>query len=421
MSARATLEGWVSNVKPVGGIVFIEVINSLDLKATTVVVKRSENEELWLRSKELKLGSPVRIRGRIPERIVSKLGREVHAEEIEVLGEPIDVMPIDPSGKTKALLDTILSYRYVALRLPSQRAIFRVRAKMVSVIRRFFEENEFLEVHTPKICGAGAEGGATLFTLDYFGRQAFLAQSPQLYKQMLMAGIPRVYEITPYFRAEKFSTTRHLNESWGADAEIGFIRGPEDVMRVLENLVVYVIECLRQEAKEELRILGVDLKVPRKPFKRLSYEEAIEIAKSQGIDISYGEDLGTEAEAKIGEAMAEEGYDAYFITLYPWEIKPFYIMRAEGGLSFSFDLDYKGLELASGGQREHRYEELIKNIKDKGLNPKSFVFYTEAFKYGMPPHGGFGLGIDRLLMKVLGMGNIREVVLFPRDRQRLVP
>ena len=415
------LKGWVTNVKPLGKIVFMEVIDDFNLRPVTVVIKKDLSEELWLKAKSIKLGSAVVVRGEIPPRIISKRGLEVHASDIDVVGEPRDIMPIDPSGKTGALLDTILNYRYVALRLPEQRAVFRVRAKLLGIIRRYFEERGFLEVHTPKICGAGAEGGATLFEIDYFGMRAFLSQSPQLYKQMLMASVPKVYEITPYFRAEKFNTTRHLNESWGVDVEIAFIKSHEDVMNVLEELISYSIMKIIEEAKEELEILGVNLKPPRRPFKRLTYKEAVEIARSKGHDISYGDDLDTKAEALIGEAMAEEGYDAYFIIDYPWDAKPFYIMRTEGGLSASFDLDYKGMELASGGQREHRYEVLLENIKLKGLNPGDFKFYLDAFKYGMPPHGGFGLGFDRLLMKILHRKNIREVVLFPRDRFRLVP
>jgi len=415
------LKGWVTNVKPLGKIVFVEVIDDLSLRPVTVVVKKDLSEELWLEARSIKLGSAVVVKGKIPPRIISKKGLEVHASSIEVVSEPLDLMPIDPSGKTGALLDTILNYRYVALRLPEQRAVFRVRAKLLSIIRRYFEERGFLEVQTPKICGAGAEGGATLFEIDYFGTRAFLSQSPQLYKQMLMASVPRVYEITPYFRAEKFNTTRHLNESWGVDVEIAFIESHEDVMYVLEDLVSYSIAKVMEEAREELEILDVSPKPPRRPFKRLTYKEAIEIARSMGHDINYGEDLDTKAEALIGEAMAEEGYDAYFIVNYPWDAKPFYIMRTQGGLSASFDLDYKGLELASGGQREHRYEALLENIRLKGLNPKDFKFYLDAFKYGMPPHGGFGLGFDRLLMKILYRKNIREVVLFPRDRYRLVP
>jgi len=414
------ISGWVNAVRVVGGVAFLEVIDGNELTVYTIVAKRDENPKAWESATRAKVGSAVSVKGFVPCRQISKRGIEVRAQEISLVAEPLDYLPLDPSGKTPALLETMIEHRYVALRAPRQRALFRIRALVVKAIREFFEARGFLEVHTPKICGAGAEGGATLFRIDYFGREAYLAQSPQLYKQMLMCGMSKVYEITPYFRAEPFSTSRHLNESWGVDAEMAFISSPEDVMRVLEDLVLHVFEKVKNSARAELNELGVDVKTPRAPFKRLSYSEALEILKSRGYGVKWGQDLGSDEEKVLGEAMREEGYDAYFVVEYPWEAKPFYIMRRDG-LSESFDLDYGGLELASGGQREHRYDKLVENIRLKGLNMESFSFYLEAFKYGMPPHGGFGLGLDRLVMVITGAQNIREVVLFPRDRQRLVP
>jgi len=415
-----TIKGWINEVRSLGGIVFIEIIEGNSLKPITVVVKREENPQLVKVAKKIKLGSAVKIKGLEPEKIISRKGREVHATEIKVLAEPIEPPPLDPTGKTKALLDTIIQYRYFALRLPIQKAIFRIRAGLVEASRIFLSQKGLLEVHTPKICGAGAEGGATVFEIDYFGRRAFLSQSPQLYKQMLMCSLPGVYEITPYFRAEKFNTPRHLNESWGIDAEISFIESYEDVMSLLEDLIIHIFNYLKINYNDELSTLNINLNIPRKPFKRIPYSEVLEILRNEGINLKWGEDLDSEAERVLGEIMKEEGYEAYFITCYPWKAKPFYIMR-KNEESESFDLDYKGLELASGGQREHRYHKLVENIKDKMLNPETFSFYLEAFKYGMPPHGGFGLGLDRLLMVIIGVKNIREVVLFPRDRQRLVP
>lgn len=414
------LSGWVNSIRAVGGIVFLEVIDGSSLDVYTVVVKKSGNPEVWQRASKIKTGSAITVRGTIPEVQVSRRGLEVHATSLEVLAEPVDLLPLDTAGTTPALLDTIIEHRYVALRMTKQRAIFRIRAIVASAAREYLESNGFLEVHTPKICGAGAEGGATLFQLDYFGRRAFLSQSPQLYKQMLMCGISRVYELTPYFRAEPHSTIRHLNESWGIDVEMGFIDEVEEIMSVLEGLIAHVFAKVKEAASRELDAIGVRLSEPRRPFKRLDYGEALEILKSLGFEVDWGQDLGSAEEKAIGEFMLKEGYDAYFIVNYPWEAKPFYIMR-KGRLSAAFDLDYKGLELASGGQREHRYNELVENIRIKGLNPDDFSFYLKAFKYGMPPHGGFGLGLDRLVMVITQAQNIREVVLFPRDRQRLVP
>ena len=407
-------------MRVVGGIAFLEVVDGVELQIYTVVVKRDENPAAWEAASRAKIGTAIVVEGEVPSAQISKRGVEVRAKTLTLAAEPIDILPLDPSGRTPALLENLINHRYVALRIPRQRAIFRVRALVTKAAREFLEERGFIEVHTPKIVGAGAEGGATLFRIDYFGKTAFLAQSPQLYKQMLMCGLSRVYEITPYFRAEPFSTVRHLNESWGIDIEMAFIERVEDVMTLLEELIVYVFEYVKNNASRELKELGVDLKIPRRPFKRLPYNEALEILKGRGFELEWGQDFGGDEERIIGQVMAEEGYDAYFIVDYPWRAKPFYIMR-KGEASASFDLDYRGMELASGGQREHRYERVVENIREKGLSVDDFSFYLEAFKYGIPPHGGFGLGLDRLVMVITGAQNIREVVLFPRDRQRLLP
>jgi len=416
------IEGWVTNAKVVGRIAFLEVMDDLLLKPVTVVVKKDEVEdEVWRAATSIKLGSAVRVEGVKPERVVSRKGREFHARALQVLAEPVDLLPIDPTGKTPASPEAYINYRYLALRLPRYRAIFLARSTLMSLTREYFHSKGFLEVNTPKIVGAGAEGGATLFVVEYFERKAYLSQSPQLYKQMLMCGVPRVFEITPYFRAERFSTVRHLNESWGLDVEIGFVDGLEDVLGVLDDYIRYVTRRVNEELGSILREQGFNLLPPIKKIPRYTYHEVIEILKGLGFNVRVGDDLDTQAEKVLGDYLEKQGVYAYFITDYPWEAKPFYIMKSEGGLSKSFDLDIRGIEVASGGQREHRYVELLSNMREKGLNLEDFAFYLEAFKYGMPPHGGFGLGLDRLLMTLLGLHNIREAVLFPRDRFRLVP
>ena len=414
--------GWVSNRKVLGRIAFLEVIDDMSVKPLTVVVKRDEvPDEVWRVATGVKLGSAVRVWGREPEKVISKKGRELHARLIEVVAEPKELPPIDPTGKTPASFDTYIDYRYLALRLPRYRALFLARSALMNFTREYFVSRGFLEVNTPKIVGAGAEGGATLFVVEYFERKAYLSQSPQLYKQMLMCGVPRVFEITPYFRAEKFNTVRHLNESWGLDVEIGFIDGMEDVLSVLEDYVKYVVRRMNEELGDTLREQGFNLLEPLKSIPRITYEEAIKLLNQLGAGLRFGDDLDSNSERLLGEYMEGRGQPAYFIVRYPWEAKPFYIMRSPDGLSESFDLDIRGIEVASGGQREHRYEELLRNIREKGLREEDFSFYLESFKHGMPPHGGFGLGLDRLLMTLLGVSNIREVVLFPRDRYRLVP
>ena len=414
------LKGWVNYKRELGGIIFIEMLSENSLEPVTVVIKKKENVQAWNIARSIKLGSAILVEGTYPSKSMSKRGREFRAEKIEIMSKPEAPLPVDPSLKTSMHFDTRLRYRYLLLRTKEERALFKIRAEVLKTAREFLERKGFLEVNTPKICGAGAEGGATVFELKYFGRRAFLAQSPQLYKQMLMAGLTKVYEITPYFRAEKHHTTRHLNESWAIDLEMGFISGMEEVMNLLEELVCHILKEIRKRSEEELEILGVEITIPRRPFARLEYSEVLEMLEEEGVHLEWGEDLGDTEERALGEIMKNRGYDIYFIIHYPWRVKQFYIMR-EGELSRSFDLDYRGLEISSGGQREHRYEELVRNIREKGLNPIDFEFYLEAFKYGMPPHGGCGVGVERLLMKMLNIENIRKTILFPRDIQRLIP
>ncbi len=414
--------GWIIRKKVVGKVVIIEVSGDSSVKPHVMVLKRDREPELYSMAKELDIGTSLCFEGEIAPEQKSKRGVEYLVHKLKVYSKPIEPLPVDTVGKVPALLDTRIKYRYLLLRNPVEKAIFRIRAGVIEAARKYLLEHGFMEIHTPKIVAAGAEGGATLFPVQYFENTAYLSQSPQLYKQMLMASLPRVFEITPYFRAEKFNTTRHLNESWGIDVEQAFIESEEDVMKTLEELIAYIIDYIRRNYEEELEILGVELKPVSTPFKRIEFSEAVEILKSEGMDISGEEDLTDAAEKKLGEIMAEKGYELYFITKFPWTSTGFYYMREEDGVKTrKFDLDYKGLEIASGGQREHRYEKLIKAMRDKNLDPSNFSFYLEAFKYGMPPHGGFGLGVERLLMKMLDLTNIREAVLFVRDRTRLTP
>jgi len=414
--------GWVIRRKIVGRVAIIEVSGDSSVKPHVIVLKADREPELFEKYYNIDVGTAICFEGEISPEQKSLRGVEYIVREIKVYAKPLEPLPVDTVGKVPTLLDTRIKYRYLLIRNPVEKAIFKIRAGVVEAARKYLIENGFFEIHTPKIVAAGAEGGATLFTVQYFENTAYLSQSPQLYKQMLMASLPRVFEITPYFRAEKFNTTRHLNESWGIDVEQGFIESEEDVMNTLENLVAYIIEYVRKNYAEELEVLGVELKPVSTPFKRVEFRKAVELLESEGLTLPSSEDLTDAAEKKLGEIMAEKGYELYFITKFPWASTAFYYMREEDGVTTrKFDLDYRGLEIASGGQREHRYDKLIEAMRDKGLNPENFSFYLEAFKYGMPPHGGFGLGIERLLMKMLNLTNIREATIFVRDRTRLIP
>jgi aspartyl-tRNA synthetase len=269
------------------------------------------------------------------------------------------------------------------------------------------------------------EGGTALFPITYFDREAFLNQSPQLFKQILMSGgMDRVFEIGPIFRAEEHDTRRHLNEATSIDIEASFV-DHFDVMEILENMVEYVYTRVIENVPDALEVLGIELKVPKTPFLKLTYQEAIEIVNSHGEeDLKWGDDLSTLSEHTIGEHVFQEtGEEHYFIIDWPTEIKPFYAMPYEEKPEFSksFDMMHRTMELSSGAQRIH-FPEMLKNrIADQGLDPEGFDFYLRAFSYGMPPHSGWGLGCERFVMTMLGVENIRDVVLFPRDRRRLSP
>jgi nondiscriminating aspartyl-tRNA synthetase len=334
---------------------------------------------------------------------------------------PIDIV----EGKVDIDLDTRLNHRILDLRKPTINAIFRVQHSLVRFAREFLEKNDFVEIHTPKIVAEATEGGANLFEVKYFERKAYLAQSPQFYKQlMLLAGFGRVFEIAPVFRAEKHNTRRHVNEYTSFDFEMAWISGVEDVMKMEEQMLHYSFEKTKKAEAQELEILGVDFKIPRVPFKRVKYVEAIDLLNKAGKDLAINDDLDPESEQLLGQIFPEKfGTDMVFITHYPLELRPAYTMPSmtDEGMTESFDLTYKGMEITTGGQRIHLYDLLVDRFKAKGFNPPDFSFYLDPFKYGAPPHGGLGLGVERLTMQILGIENIREATLLPRDRERLTP
>lgn len=419
---EATVAGWVEDVRNLGGIAFLIVRQ----KGGTlqVTVRKKADEALFARAASIPRESAVVAFGKVEANPQARNGWELVATSLEVLSPAAVPLPLPVVDKVGAELDTRLDNRALDLRKPEKRAIFHVRAAVLSAFRSHLDGLGFTEVQTPKLAGAGAEGGATLFETDYFGRPAFLSQSPQLYKQILMAtGLDRVYEIAPAFRAEPSDTVRHVTEFTSFDGEVAWIRDQEDFLRILEKTVVHAIERVREVAAADLELLKADPPVPRLPLRRLPYVEALEILRGHGKRIHDGEDIDTEAEKILGRAMAEEKIEMFFLVEYPTLIKPFYIMpkTEEPEYSHSFDLEYRGDEMASGGQREHRHEPLVTRMKAQGLDPANFEFYLKAFRYGMPPHGGWGFGIDRFVQKLLGLANIREAILFPRDRARLVP
>jgi nondiscriminating aspartyl-tRNA synthetase len=419
----ATVAGWVHEIRDLGGIAFIIVRDT-----TGKIQVKFEKDEMDENLVETGLGvhreSVIRVTGAVEEEERAPTGVEVVPEEIEVVAEADPELPLDPSGKVDAELPTRLDNRTLDLRKDEVKAIFEIRAEMLRSVREKFRSLNCTEINTPKIVATGTEGGTELFPITYFGREAFMNQSPQLFKQLMVgSGLERVFEIGPIFRAEEHNTPRHLNEATSIDFESAFI-DQTGAMDACEAVVIAAYEGVANNCEDELETLGMEdaFEVPDEGFPRLPYEEAIERINATGAldePLVWGDDLPTEGERALGEEMGQH----YFITEWPSEIKPFYIKDTDDDpeLSTGFDLMHPRLELVSGGQREHRHEHLIEGFQQQGLEPEAFEYYTKMFRYGMPPHAGWGLGGERLVMTMLGLDNIREAVLFPRDRQRLSP
>jgi aspartyl-tRNA synthetase len=423
--------GWIQETRDMGGIAFV-ILRDRSGTLQVVLPKKKLSPELVESLTKLNRESVVAILGTVKASEKARNGYEVLPKEVRVLNESAAPLPMGIVDKVDVDFETRLDNRFLDLRKPEVQAIFRVRSALVKAGIDSFTRQGFAQVHTPRIIGASSEGGTDLFPVKYFERDAFLAQSPQLYKQMLMAtGMDRQFEVATYFRAEKHNSYRHLNEVTAFDVEMAFVESEEDVMHVLETAVRDMWAGVHEQCHAELALLQKEVKVPALPFARVRYDEALKLVngtgrwtndKGQPAEIPWGEDLNAAAEKILGEVMAARGHQFYFITKYPEQIRPFYtFIDDDGATSRSFDLEHNGLEVTSGAQRQHDPVKLERRIRDKGLDPSDFSDYLKPFRYGMPPHGGFGLGIDRLTMEVLGLANVREAVLFPRDRTRLAP
>jgi nondiscriminating aspartyl-tRNA synthetase len=418
----ATVAGWVHEIRDLGGIAFL-ILRDTSGKIQVKFEKDEMDDDLVETGLDVHRESVVRVAGRVEEEERAPTGVEVVPDSVEVVAEADPELPLDPSGKVDADLSTRLDNRTLDLRKEEVKAVFELRAEVLRAVREQFRELGCTEINTPKIVATGTEGGTELFPVTYFGREAFMNQSPQLFKQLMVgSGLERVFEIGPIFRAEEHNTPRHLNEATSIDFESAFY-DHTDAMDACETVVRAAYEGVAEHCQDELATLGFeDFSVPEADFPRLSYEEAIERVNATGeLDeqLVWGDDLSTEAEHALGEDVGRH----YFVTDWPSEIKPFYIKDHDDDpeLSTGFDLMHPSLELVSGGQREHRYDHLIEGFEQQGLEPEAFEYYTKMFRYGMPPHAGWGLGAERLVMTMLDLGNIREAVLFPRDRQRLSP
>ncbi len=420
---HATVAGWVHEVRDLGGIAFL-ILRDKTGKIQVKFEKDEMDDDLVETGINVQRESVVQVTGDVEEEERAPTGVEVTPDSMEVMAEADPQLPLDPSGKVDADLSTRLDNRTLDARKPETKAIFEIRAEILRAVREYFRSVGSTEINTPKIVATGTEGGTELFPVTYFGQEAFMNQSPQLFKQLMVgSGLERVFEVGPIFRAEEHNTPRHLNEATMIDFESAFI-DHEEAMDVCEGTLKAAYSAVEENCQDELETLGLadEFEAPSGDFPRLTYEEAIERINATGeLDeqLVWGDDLPTEGEKALGDDVGGH----YFVTDWPSEIKPFYIQDYDDDseLSKGFDLMHPRMELVSGGQREHRYDALVEGFEQQGLDPDQFEYYTKMFKYGMPPHAGWAYGVERLVMTMLDLDNIREAVLFPRDRQRLSP
>ncbi|GAA0116091.1 aspartate--tRNA(Asn) ligase [Clostridium senegalense] len=417
MNEKVMIKGWIHRIRKLKSITFI------------ILRDRTGMVQCVLNNKEIdislvKLESAMSIIG-IVNNSNNKLNNfEILVEKLEIINDFIGEMPIEINkDELEVNLDTMLNNRVLSLRHEKINSIFKIQNIIVQGFREFLTKEGFTEIFTPKIVSEGAEGGTDMFEVKYFENKAYLAQSPQFYKQMMIgAGFERVFEVGHVYRAEQHNTNRHLNEYVSMDFEMGFIESEEEIMDMEENLLMFILNKIDNDGKVYLKKLNGILPVIENNIPRIKFSKALEILKTEYNKKDLDGDLDPEAEKLICKYAKEKlGCDFIFLTHYPRKKRPMYTMPYNEEETRSFDLLFRGIEITTGGQRIHNYEMLIKNIEYKGLNKENYENYTSVFKYGMPPHGGLAIGLERITSKLLGLDNVREASLIPRDRTRLLP
>lgn len=450
---RVVLAGHVHALRDLGGICFVNIRDASGIMQGVV----EEPVPLEV-ARTLTAETPIRVEGVVVEQPKSSIGRELQVLSIEPLSTSNEVPPVELSkDKTIDALSptSLFDYRPLTLRNPKVKAIFRLEAEIVRAFREFLAGQGFVEIHSPKIVATGTEGGAQLFKLDYFGQPAFLAQSPQFYKQMMVGVFERVFEVGPVYRAEEHDTSRHINEYISLDLEMGFIESELDVIAMQERLLTHLVAHINEHCQRELAMYGEGTNgassggiiVPSE-IPKITLTEAVKLLASKykwrptdGGKPEEATDLDPEGERLLCEHFKKEhGSEFVYVRHYPLAVRPFYTMPVPGAgtasssstaeasatsetqpLARGFDLLYRGLEITTGGQRIHDYNQLTGAIRGRGLDPEAFAEYLQCFKYGMPPHGGLAIGLERLAMKILGLKSVKQAALFPRDRNRLRP
>jgi len=418
------LEGWVHDVRVLGGISFVLLRNARGI-VQVAAPKKAVPAELFELISSLHQEDVVRVRGAVKDSKVARLGFEVVPSSVEIIAKAASPLPLDPRGVTSTNIDTRLEWRSLELRRPETAAIFKIENAFVQGFEDYFQRRGFVRAFTPSIIGGVSEGGSEVFRIDFYGKDAYLRQDPQLHRQLTIAGgFDRIYDLGTNWRAELSHTPRHLSEHRTIAPEIAFISDERDTMRLEEEMIVHGIERAAKDCKDDLAVLKTELETPKTPFPEVTFKEVYGIMERMGKPIPRDQDIDDPSLRALAAVVKKEtGSDFFFLNRFPSAVKPFYVMRVDEDPVFarSVDLVYKGLELSSGGQREHRHDKIISQIKEKGYSTKGLEWFTEPFRYGVPPHGGYSFGIERFTAYLLGIENIKEAALFPRDPDRLVP
>ncbi|SHH76482.1 aspartate--tRNA(Asn) ligase [Clostridium grantii] len=414
---QVMIQGWLHKVKNLGKIAFLYVRDRSGIVQCVVNTKEID-------IKGMRVESVIQITGEVTSSGSKTEKIEVQVISMQVLNKVNHELPMEVNKENiEASLDVMIHNRVLSFRNKKVASIFKVQECISKSFAEFLRKEGFKEIFTPKIVKEGTEGGTELFEVKYFNEKAYLAQSPQFYKQMMVSsGFERVFEIGHVYRAESHDTKRHINEFISLDLEMGFIKDEYELMELEEKLIEYMINNIKEECMNEVELLQVNLPIIGEEIPKMKLSEAIEILKTQYKKINLEKDIDPEGEKLISEYVKEKyKSDFVFLTHYPQEKRPMYTMPADNGETKSFDLIFRGLEITTGGQRIHNYEILKEKMIEKGLNPENFEGYLSAFKYGMPPHGGLAIGLERITASFLGIENVREATMFTRDKNRLVP
>ncbi len=417
VNKEVMIKGWIYRIRELGKIAFLLVRDRSGIIQCIVNTKEIE-------IKGLKLESVVEVTGLLIENKTCKNGIEIQVSNLETISIVKEDLPLEINkDELEANLDVVLNNRVISLRHPKVNAIFKIQATLAQAFSRFLVKEGFTEIFTPKIVAEGTEGGTELFKVKYFDRETYLAQSPQFYKQMVVgAGYERVFEIGHVYRAESHDTKRHVNEFVSLDLEMGFIKDEYEIMELETKLLKYMLEQVSEICHEELKILNVNMPRIEGDIIMIKLSEAIEILKTKYNKTELDNDIDPEGEKLISKYIKEKyNSDFVFLTHYPQSKRPMYTLPASDDETHSFDLLFRGLEITTGGQRINDFEQLTNAMVAHGLNPKNFEGYLSTFKYGMPPHGGLAIGLERLTAMLLGFENIRQTTLFTRDKNRLMP